>query len=360
MTAPPNLDKQMMSFNKDERYKLERDLDTFLKSSNYTMADLILFFKTPYKPTTKDELKLAIKEYQNGEKRRGEPNEWDVSLITDMSSLFEFEFNKTFNEPLNKWDTSNVTTMKKMFWGAKKFNQPIDNYTWVVGARWALTLTQYRIVKDSTGNRRLVRKLPLFLVRRIALCAFGDRINGWDTSKVTTMEHMFAEAYDFNQPIGQWDTSQVINMDFMFAEAKSFNQPIGQWCVSQVTSMQTMFCQSSSFNQPIGDWDTGKVTNMYRMFMYASSFNQPIGQWNTSQVTSMWHMFYFAKSFNQPIEQWDTSQVTNMGSMFSYALSFNQPIDQLNTDSVTNTNNMFEGASAMTYPKQTKQTTSMA
>jgi hypothetical protein len=53
--------------------------------------------KKQYQPKTKKELKQAIQEYQQGKhKERGEPNDWDVSLITDMSDLF-YE-NNTFNE----------------------------------------------------------------------------------------------------------------------------------------------------------------------------------------------------------------------------------------------------------------------
>ena len=45
--------------------------------------------KKQYQPKTKKELKQAIREYQQGKhKERGEPNDWDVSLITDMSQLF--------------------------------------------------------------------------------------------------------------------------------------------------------------------------------------------------------------------------------------------------------------------------------
>jgi hypothetical protein len=46
--------------------------------------------KKQYQPKTKEELKQAIQEYQQGKhKERGEPNDWDVSLITDMRLLFK-------------------------------------------------------------------------------------------------------------------------------------------------------------------------------------------------------------------------------------------------------------------------------
>ena len=75
------------------------------------------------KPTTKEELRTWIEEYCRGEKHHGEPNTWDVTLVTDMSELF-YEL-ETFNAPIGQWDTAQVTTMEGMFRGAYAFNQPL-------------------------------------------------------------------------------------------------------------------------------------------------------------------------------------------------------------------------------------------
>ena len=64
----------------------------------------------------------------------GDMNCWDVSSITDMSSLFESgnpgfpEHIVGFNEPIGCWDVSGVTTMSKMFRNAPDFNQDISNW----------------------------------------------------------------------------------------------------------------------------------------------------------------------------------------------------------------------------------------
>jgi len=169
-------------------------------------------------PKTKEELKELIKEYDGGVKNHGEPNTWDVTLVTDMSCLFEEM--KNFNAPIDQWNTSNVTTMFGMFGGASSFNQPIT----------------------------------------------------MDTSQVTNMGSMFCCASSFNQPITM-DTSQVTNMGQMFDRAKSFNQPITM-DTSQVTNMWQMFDRASSFNQPI-TMDTSKVTNMDEMFSGATAMTHP-------------------------------------------------------------------------------------
>ena len=121
---------------------------------------------------------------KNGDKlTHGHPNTWDVSQITDMSSLFYTEELTDFNEDISAWDVSNVKKMNRMFCCAKSFNQ---------------------------------------------------NINTWNVFNVKTMQLMFCEADSFNQPIGNWDVSNVRSMKGMFKEADDFNQPIGNWSVQNV------------------------------------------------------------------------------------------------------------------------------
>ena len=136
-------------------------------------------------PQTKEALRTMIEKYCEGKMSHGEPNTWDVTRVTDMSSLFKKM--ETFNAPIDQWNTSEVTNMAYMFFRASSFNQPIK----------------------------------------------------MDTSKVTNMSSMFGAASSFNQPITM-DTSQVTNMRLMFAYASSFNQPITM-DTSKVTSMMSMF-----------------------------------------------------------------------------------------------------------------------
>ena len=64
-----------------------------------------------------------IKEFCDGVKNHGEPNTWDVTLVTDMSELFMGM--EKFNAPIDQWNTKEVTNMRSMFEGASSFNQPI-------------------------------------------------------------------------------------------------------------------------------------------------------------------------------------------------------------------------------------------
>ncbi len=139
----------------------------------------------------------------------------------------------------------------------------------------------------------------------------------WNTTNVTSMLSMFANATSFNQPIGSWDTANVTSMSNMFTNASAFNngQPAGNstaplnWNTTNVTSMLSMFANATSFNQPIGSWDTGSVANMYAILSSATSFNQPIGSWDTGKVTDMSYAFNGARSFNQSLANWNISKV---------------------------------------------------
>ena len=44
--------------------------------------------------------------------------------------------------------------------------------------------------------------------------------------------------------------------------------------------MNHMFAYATSFNQPIGNWEFPNVEKMNRMFYNASSFNQDLSKWD--------------------------------------------------------------------------------
>lgn len=218
-----------------------------------------------------------------------------------------------------------------------------------------------------------------------------NRMNEWDTSKVTYFTTAFYLANNFNTYIGDWDTSNVTNMSFMFGLVSpgKFNQDISRWNTSKVTTMAQMFQGQIQFNQDLSTkvvtvrgssyiaWDTSNVNDMSFMFGGAGGgpgiFNQNIGNWNTSKVTLMSSMFFNKTSFNQDISTkvvtvsgssyvaWDTSNVTNMGSMFNCSSGFygvfNQNIGNWNTSKVTTMNSMFARQSFFNQDISTKVVT---
>jgi uncharacterized repeat protein (TIGR02543 family) len=235
-----------------------------------------------------------------------------TSLVTDMSSLFEFS---SFNQSIGNWDVSNVENMYRMFYMNSNFNQSIENW-------------------DVSNVKNMSE---MFFCECVGSNSFNQPLGNWNVSKVTNMSGMFALS-KFNQPIGNWDVKNVENMAGMFNMNSKFNQSIGNWDVSNVTDMSEMF-ESSKFNQPIGNWNVSKVTNMAGMFQN-SPFNQIIENWNVSKVTNMSGMFA-QTNFNQQLEKWNVTNVTNMYRMFLNS-PFNQPLGSWNVRNVTNMTAMFQ------------------
>ncbi|MBE9468401.1 MAG: DUF285 domain-containing protein, partial [Bacteroidetes bacterium] len=219
---------------------------------------------------------------------------WDVSNVTDMSSLF-WQSSNFNSSDITGWNVANVTNMRYMFNGVGAFNQDISAWN----------------VSNVTNMGRMF----------YSAYAFNQNIGGWDVSKVTDMSYMFNNCSDFNQDISTWNVSSVTNMEIMFSYAGSFNQDISNWertgsTLANVTNMRLMFFASAVFNANISNWDVSNVTNMYGMFKQAYVFNQDISTWDVSKVTNMSNMFMKAYAFNQDIHTWDVSKVTDMKDMF--------------------------------------------
>jgi surface protein len=220
-------------------------------------------------------------------------NDWDVSLVLSMNSLFEKR--SSFNSDINKWDTAQTVSMSSIFKDARSFNR---------------------------------------------------QINGWNTSQVTSMQRMFTTAYTFDQDINGWVTANVMNMQGMFQSAKSFNQDLNGWQTNQVRFMSSMFNGAVAFNQDISGWNTGQVSSLSAIFRLAGRFNRDINSWDTSSVRSFQHAFISTPSFGQNLSGWDTGQVTTMDSMFSGALSFNQNINGWDVSRLTVVDSMFASATS--------------
>lgn len=125
------------------------------------------------------------------------------------------------------------------------------------------------------------------------------------TGQIQDMNSLFRRV-SFNGDIGYWDTSRVTRMDYMFAEATTFNQSL-DWDTSSVNTMDYMFNGATSFNQPL-NWDTSNVTNMAYMFRDASSFDQSLA-WDVASVQQMNFMFSDAASMNGDLSCWDVSHL---------------------------------------------------
>jgi len=143
--------------------------------------------------TTKAELKTAAAEYNAdvtaAELKYGAIADWDVSGITDMSSLFRRLRN--FNADISSWDTSSVTDMSRMF--------------------------EVRLPPAPSA-----RKLPSWATHTHAACAADSPFPLCHISVCHTRRPSVGCSFwtrqgadAFNQPLN-FDTSSVTNMSYMF------------------------------------------------------------------------------------------------------------------------------------------------
>jgi len=272
----------------DERYHTDR-----FSFENNNIDEGVTFSTicnaTAYQPQLKEELIEAVHAWTMGDfLTYGNISDWDVSLITDMSHLFEA--NNGFNGDLSSWDVSSVTNMNHMFKNASSFNQNIGGW--------------------DVSN--VIDMGAMFL----GTANFNQDIGNWNVANVTSMSHMFVNASNFNQNIGSWDVSNVSTMQAMFKSANSFSQDLNTWDVSNVIHMNYMFEANNTFNGNIAAWNTSSVIGMHKMFLNANSFDKDISNWNVSNVTDMGYMFLGAAVFNQDLSGWAVSNVTNMSSIF--------------------------------------------
>lgn len=185
-------------------------------------------------------------------------DDWDVSHVTDMSSMFALG---NYNQPLGRWDVSHVSNMSHMFYGNHAFNQPV---------------------------------------------------NDWNVSHVNNMSHMFHDAESFNQPLDQWDVKNVEDMRHMFDVALAFNQPLNTWDIKNVKHINHMLAEAASFNQPLDSWKFDSTTSLAGLLVGASAFNQPLATWDISHIKDTSYMLAYTESFDQPLDTWNVQNVETM------------------------------------------------
>jgi len=338
----------------------------------------------------------------------GHMREWDMSRITDMSSIFNGA--PSFNGDISKWDVSHVTDMHSMFMSTNSFNGDISTFDTSSVKDMSFMFAYSTMFNGDISNWDVSSAKNMHGMFSAATSFNGD-ISKWHVSSVTNMHGMFKSASSFNIDISDWDVSSVMNMDEMFKSAESFNQklcgaawvyntasvefmfepshgsissttcknanfappsttdlhsavesclvgspkgdcsydshgPMGKWDVSRVTDMSTMLMGEQSFNGDISKWDVSSANNMAQMFWAAAAFNGDISKWDVSSVTQMAKMFMKAKKFNGDISKWDVSSAQDTSSMFDEAESFDRDLSKWDVSGVMKMDSMFSDAKA--------------
>ena len=122
-----------------------------------------------------------------------------------------------------------------------------------------------------TSTQELYDAVDEYFVTGTSNPIYGRTIGSWNISLLTNLSHVF-NAYDrnplamyFNENLTGWDTSRVTTMDHLFFDARAFNGDLSTWQTGNVITMFEMFGRAVSFNGDISNWDVSKVTSIARM-----------------------------------------------------------------------------------------------
>lgn len=277
---------------------------------------------------------------------------WNTEQITDMSELF-VECKKLKQIPgIENWNTQNVTNMSKMFYKCEALTSIPNIKDWNVGqvkntsnmfngctALTNLDLSNWQLAAVNMGS---------MFNSCIRLTAVGD-ISGWDFSKVTDMNHLFASCSELKSlDVSSWDVQNVTDMSGVFWNCSTLPElNVTNWNTANVQNMSGIFNGCTEIRVlDVSRWNTGSVTDMGEMFSRCPRIDVlDLTNWDTGSVTNMAKMFDGCRMLNEirGIENFKTHNVRDMQYMFSYCHKIAAlDLSSWDTSSLTNTKNMFQ------------------
>lgn len=145
-------------------------------------------------------------------------------------------------------------------------------------------------------------------------------VTGWNMSRVTQLNSMFASCATFNQNIQGWDVGYAINTSNMFSGCTVFNQNLSSWSMPLLRYCDGMFNNATGFNGNIGAWDMRQVIKCSQMFNGATAFNKPLPNWHFAIIpgsSEMANMFSSASAFDQDISSWIVTKALTQPASFN-------------------------------------------
>ena len=242
-----------------------------------------------------------IREYLKSEiERQGENvviKNLDVSLIEDLSYLFDGIGYDVKALNLSGWKTSGVKKMADMFYSHYSLKS-LDLSGW--------DTSNVENMYGMFGGCESLESLD---------------ISGWDTSNVENMYDMFSECRKLKSlDLSGWNTSKVKDMSYMFYGCRSLESlDLSGWDTSNVRDMSYMFKICSKLKSlNLSGLDTSNVENMYDMFASCKSLESlDLSSWDISNVKNMSCMFFRCSNLESlNLSGWDTSNVKSMNNIF--------------------------------------------
>ena len=269
--------------------------------------------------------------------------DFDTSNVMDMSNMFRNIWSLSDYSGLANWNVANVFSMENMFYN----NQYLEDLTPI--SNWK-TLS-------------LANMAGMFYNTYIATI---DPLEGWDTSGVTDMSHLFEGCWrltDFSA-LSSWETGNVTSLAYTFTNTKiSDLAVVSGWDVSNVTDMERIFsgCNQILTLQPLSGWETDSLNNVFNMFFMCQNITNLSGleNFNLSSLTSLKAMFNGCHGITNvdALSGWDVSGIAIMDSMFSscQSLANVSGLANWNVSNVTSMASMFYNNKALTSVEPLKK-----
>lgn len=180
---------------------------------------------------------------------------WNVTGVTSMNSLFSFCTNLT-NLTISGWRGANGCIHDNMFANANISGSYLPNWVFSSG--------------NSCNN--------LFGGCNMANVS---GLSSWNTSGITNPRSMFAGATNLNSidSISNWDTRNFTDTRSMFQT--NFNQNLSGWNVSKVTTMEAMFASNPVFaGSGLENWNLAGLNVSSALNLFLVNGGIPSGQYD--------------------------------------------------------------------------------
>ncbi len=274
----------------------------------------------------------------------------DTSKVTNMESMFQYQFNLKEIKGIEDWDTSKVTNMSYIFsYAASRAN----------GGTITLDLSKW----DVANVERMYMGFYEF---GTALDEININIEGWNSSKLTDTTELFrnlgTNAKTVNITIKDINLSAVTKVDYWFYRVGNYsenvNVEIDGMSMGSLKNPRYMF---ESFADNAGkvklymnDIYWPRVNDVFHFMDYAVTKGNDVeiilSNWKFEDLTNTNEMFYYmAHDANKLVFECTNFEMPNTTSMATLfygigvgAKDITFKVKNLDTSSLQNASNMFK------------------
>nr|WP_276925305.1 FctA domain-containing protein [Faecalibaculum rodentium] len=220
-----------------------------------------------------------------------------------------YSTNITDTATFENFDVSNVTDMMSIFGRCEKLESLEGLSSWKT-----TKLTSFGTAFYSCTNLKSLKG-----------------IEGFDTSHLSSLASVFSgcSTLESVDELAEWDTSNVYWLDSTFANCKSLKNVNGlaKWKTSNVRYMQWTFSGDENLTNLDGlkDWDVSGVWYMQLAFQrIGASRIESLANWDVSNVYDMDALFLSCKNLEViDLSGWNTKDV-GKGEIFSNCISLKE------------------------------------